>query len=144
GKVTGNASSTLSIGTGETSTRSTSDSYSTTGSSDGVNAVKTYQDLVVSITPTATDVVGHQHTFTANVQINKGDGAGFVADSGATVTVVLTPSNGAAVVQDSPTSGTVSSGVVTYTLTTDSSGNATVIFHSNSAGKVTGNASSTL
>src|SRR5439155_58659 len=100
GKVTGNASSTLSFGTGDTITRSTGDGYSTTGGSDGANAVKTYQDLIISITPpNATNPVGASHTFTVTVDINKGDGAGFVVDPGATVTVTLTPSNGAVVTQ---------------------------------------------
>jgi uncharacterized repeat protein (TIGR01451 family) len=124
-----------------TLTRATGDGH--TG--DSADAVKTYQDIAVSITPSATDVVGHQHTFTAHVGINLGDGAGFVNDPNATVTVALTPSNGASVHQDSPTNGVVGGGgAVTYTLTTDANGNATVTFDSPTAGKVTGHASSTL
>jgi hypothetical protein len=149
GVVTGSASTTLDLGTGGSITRTTGDNYVVPGSNppigDGANATKVFEDLVISINPPiATNPVGASHTFTIEVDINKGDGNGFVADPNATVVVTLTPSGGAAVVQIAPTNGTVSSGVVTYTLTTDSNGQTTVTFTSNTAGTVTGHATTTL
>ena len=42
------------------------------------DAVKTFVDANIQITPNGVNRVGQTHTFTAHVNINAGDGAGFV------------------------------------------------------------------
>src|SRR5207302_823783 len=54
GQVTGSASTTLTIAGGGSITRTTGDSYAL----DGATAVKTFQDEYITITPSATNVVG--------------------------------------------------------------------------------------
>ena len=78
GKVTGHASSTLTIG---------SPSVPFTVQTDGTglnsaDAVKTYVDARISITPNATNEVGQPHTFTVTRQEGHRDGDGFVAGRG--------------------------------------------------------------
>ena len=75
GKVTGHAFSTLLVG-GVSTTISTP-----------VDAVKTYVDANIQIHPERHQHVGTTHTFTAHVNVNKGDGAGFVnAPAGTVIT----------------------------------------------------------
>src|SRR5262249_30179743 len=77
GKVVGIATTSLTLN-GNTITRMTGDGYSTVGGSDSNNATKTFEDIVISITPaSATNPVNAPHTFTATVFLNNGDGTGF-------------------------------------------------------------------
>jgi hypothetical protein len=90
GQVTGNASSTMSIG-GQSVTVTTN----ATGDNSGP-AVKTFVDASIGITPqTATNPVGTNHTFTVTVRKNLGLGGGFVPAAGEHVDVSITNSGGA-------------------------------------------------
>jgi hypothetical protein len=129
GKVTGHATSTLSIG-----------GVSITVQTDGVapnsaDAVKTFVDASISITPTATNGITESHTFTVHVEANDGSGSGFQPVSGVKPTVSLTNGGGASAINI--TDNCASTG-------TDASGNCTVSFTSDNPGTVTGNASITL
>src|SRR5262249_20438390 len=73
---------------------------SITRSTDGVSpnsadAVKTFVDAKITISPDATNEVGHPHTFTVTVWQDSGNGAGFVVATVGHVDVTLTNSNGA-------------------------------------------------
>ena len=131
GKVTGNASWTGTLGTPSAFTVSTNGVAPNSGP-----AVKTFVDAEIEITPDATNRVGAPHTFAVTLRKNLGDGAGFVAFSGAHVNFSLTDSNGAASVLDAAASTCDDAGA-----NTDSNGKCLIVFTSNSTGKVTGNAS---
>src|SRR5262249_55464378 len=110
------------------------DGYTTVGGSDSANATKTFEDIVISITPaSATNPVNAPHTFTATVLINRGDGNGFVVDVGAPVTITLADQNGAVANPAGPFSG------VTY-----GSGHFTATFSSLTAGQLIGGATTSL
>src|SRR3954470_778240 len=98
---------------------------------DGPNAVKNWASARISIAPTATNEVGHAHTFTVTLQ--KDLGAGFVAAAGETVTVTCTASNGATPTPAGP-----------FTGTTNASGQFQVTVNSPLPGKDTCHAASTL
>src|SRR3954462_1447918 len=98
---------------------------------DGPNAVKNWASARISIAPTATNEVGHAHTFTVTLQ--KDVGAGFVAAAGETVTVTCTASNGATPTPAGP-----------FTGTTNASGQFQVTVNSPLPGKDTCHAASTL
>jgi uncharacterized repeat protein (TIGR01451 family) len=128
GTVTGHASSTLSV----------NGSGSFTVQTDGVapnsgDAVKTFVDARISIAPNATNEIGRPHTFTVTLQKDTGNGAGFVAAVGETVSVSLAGTNGATPSPAGP-----------FTGTTNGSGQFEVTFASATPGKVVGHASSTL
>jgi len=129
GTITGHASITLTLANLQV-TRATDGTH---GSSD--DAVKTYVDANIKITPAATNEVGQTHTFTVTIKQDSGNGSGLVGvPNGTKPTVTLTASNGAVVkstVDNCATTGTVS-------------GACTVSFTSAIAGKVTGHASITL
>jgi len=92
-------------------------------------------DAKVTIAPDATNDVGQSHTFT--VTLSKDAGTGFVPAAGEHVAFTLTDSNGAA--------HTAATGTCTNAgANTNASGQCTITFASNSAGKVTAHASSTL
>jgi uncharacterized repeat protein (TIGR01451 family) len=75
GKVTVHATTTVTVG-GQSITRATGDGKS----GDSADAVKTFVDSYITITPaTATNPLGVTHTFTAAVFVNDGSGAGYVA-----------------------------------------------------------------
>ena len=74
GKVTGHASSTLSVAGSAPFTVATDGEAPNSG-----DAVKTFVDANIQITPNGVNRVGQTHTFTAHVNINAGDGNGFVA-----------------------------------------------------------------
>ena len=57
-------------------------------------ATKTFVDAKISITPDATNEVGHPHTFTVTVQHNSGNGAGFAAATDGNVDVTLSHATG--------------------------------------------------
>jgi hypothetical protein len=100
---------------------------------DSVDAKKTWEAAKITIAPNATNEVGQAHTFVVTLQKDTGNGAGFVAAAGETVTVTLTNSSGA-----------VASPAGPFTGTTNASGQFQVTFNSQTTGKVTGHASSTL
>ena len=128
GKVTGHATSTLPVD-GQVITISTDG----TGDSSG-DAVKTFVDLNVAIAQTATNEVNANHTFTVTVKQNSGDGSGFVAAQGATVTTAISNASGATATVKG---GTCASG-------TDANGQCTLIISSPTAGTTTANATAAL
>jgi uncharacterized repeat protein (TIGR01451 family) len=91
----------------------------------------------ISIDPSATNAVGQPHTFTVTVKEDLGDGNGFVAAPGASVTVALTNANGASYAP-------FGSVPLVLSGTTNGSGQFAVEFTSATAGQVTGNATATL
>lgn len=108
---------------------------------DGVGAnsgpaTKTWVNAAIVIAPNATNEVGQPHTFTVTLSKDVGDGAGFVAFSGAHVDFTLTDSNGAVSVLNAGSSTCDDAGP-----NTDVLGQCKIVFTSNSAGKVTGHAS---
>ena len=130
--MTGHASSTLSV----------AGSAAFTVETDGIapnsgDAVKTFVKAKIEITPDATNEVGKPHTFTVTLQKDAGNGQGFVAAAGRARDVTLTDSNGAT--HSAPTGSCTTAGA-----NTNASGQCTITFTSNTAGKVTGHASSTL
>src|SRR5262249_7147977 len=96
-------------------------------------------DAKISIAPNKTNEVGQPHTFTVTLLENAGDGNGFVAAAGEHVDLTLTNSNGANAVLDAANSTCDNAGA-----NTDSSGQCKIVFTSQTAGQVTGNANSTL
>src|SRR5262249_40941154 len=95
----------------------------------------TVVDASISIAPNAVNEVGAAHTFTVTVnQVINGVPS---AAAGASVTVTLTPSNGAIVSQFDAVPLVLSG-------TTNSSGQFQVTFTSQTAGIVTGHATATL
>ncbi|MFL5797039.1 MAG: hypothetical protein ACJ77A_03785, partial [Actinomycetota bacterium] len=140
GTFTANATVSLTFSDGTNSTTFTRSTDSTHGSSG--SATKTFVDAKVSITPSATNEVGHSHTFTVTVQKNAGDGAGFVAATVGNVDVTLTNSNGATNTLNAAASTCDDAQPSGDNL--DANGQCTVVFTSNSAGQVTGHASVSL
>src|SRR5436190_5891239 len=96
------------------------------------NESATVVDARISIAPNGVNEVNLEHTVT--VTVTKNDGSGFVAASGASVTVTLTDASGAS---DNATPASL-------TGTTDANGHFTVTFTSASAGTVTGHAAANL
>ena len=136
GIVTVNASTTLAVaGVSPAITRSTGDS----DPNDGPNATKTWVDLEIVLTPpTSTNAVNNSHTFTATVEEDLGNGAGFVpVPAGTPVNFSLVGSNtaGATITSTNPT---VTGGITGDTAT------VTVLDASNKTGSVSVNASTTL
>ena len=105
-----------------------------TGGNSGP-ATKTWVQPRITITPSATNGVGQPHTFTVTVETNSG--AGFSPVQGAHVDVTLTDSLGA--VHTAPTGTCTTAGP-----NTNAAGQCTITFTSNSTGKVTGHATTTL
>ena len=87
----------------------------------------------IKIEPDATNEVGKPHTFTATLEKDVGDGKGFVAAAGESMTITLSNSNGAVANPAGP-----------FNCTTNANGQCTATFTSATPGQVTGNASSTL
>lgn len=132
GTVSGHASSTLSVA------GSAAFTVQTDGSApNSADAVKTFVNAKIAIAPDATNAVGDPHTFTVTLMKDAGDGLGFVPAAAEHVGFTLTDSNGAA--HTAPTGTCTGAGP-----NTNASGQCTIIFTSNSAGKVTGHASSSL
>src|SRR5205807_2469449 len=86
--ITVNASTTFQVdSTGVVVTRATGDSHA----GDGGAASKTFVDANINLTPlTANNEVNHDHTVTATVLENLGQGGGFVAAPGAPVVFAVT------------------------------------------------------
>src|SRR5438270_681463 len=135
GIVTGHATASLTV-SGVALSRATDNTHGSTG-----DATKRFVDAKVSIAPDAVNAVGQPHTFTVTVLQDDGltaaqGGDGVTASSpagGASINVTLTNSRGAVANPPGPITGT-----------TNSSGQFQVTFTSNTAGTVTGNATTTL
>ncbi len=94
------------------------------------DAVKTFVDAWITITPDATNETGDPHTFTVTAKQDSGDGNGFVnVPDGTIVTVTLTDDDGAA-----------ATGVVDGCALGATAGTCTVSFTSATGGTVTGHA----
>lgn len=93
----------------------------------------------ITIAATATNGIGEPHTFTVTLIKNLDNGAGDVPAAGEHVDVTLTPENGAVVQLDAAASTCDNAGA-----NTDANGKCTMVFTSNSAGTVTGNATATM
>jgi hypothetical protein len=102
---------------------------------DDANESSTVVDARISISPNGVNAVGSNHTFT--VTVTKNDSGSFVAASGAHVDVTLT--DGSSAVHTSPTGTCTNSGP-----NTDSNGQCTITFTSNTNGTVTGSATASL
>src|SRR5262245_23761620 len=102
-------------------------------------ATKTYVDAKIAIAPNDTNNIGFAHTFTVTVMEDAGQGAGFVAAAGETVTV---SSSGSAGSITGGTCATTNNGNGTFSGTTNGSGQCTVIVNSNVAGSITVSATS--
>jgi peptidyl-tRNA hydrolase len=141
GTVTGNASVTLVVG-GVTLTRDTDPATADVGSGPGGSgsATKVFVDARIRIAPDQTNEVGQAHTFTVTVEKNAGDGNGFVPASIGDVDFSLVDHDGANSVVD--TAASTCDDVGSDNL--DANGQCTIVFTSNSAGRVVGNASVTL
>src|SRR6266536_3942375 len=110
----------------------------TNGSGANSNpATKQWVTAKIAIAPSATNEVGHAHTFTVTLQ--KDPGTGYVAAAGEHVSFTLTDSSGATSALNAASSTCDDAGA-----NTDSSGQCLIVFNSNTAGKVTGHAASTL
>jgi uncharacterized repeat protein (TIGR01451 family) len=112
-----------------------------TRNTDGIGAnsepaVKTWVNARISIAPNATNEIGHPHTFTVTLEKDTGTGT-FVPAAGEHVDVTLTDSANAS--HSAPTGTCLAAGA-----NTNASGQCTITFSSNTAGKVTGHAKSTL
>jgi len=124
--ITANGTGTVTIG-GVQLSRSTGDSIS----NDSGAATKYFVDGSISISPSQTNEVGHQHTFTVTVTQSPG-GATAATTANVTVTLTgLTPSS----VTDNCTGKTVTFSGNTAT--------CTVVVNSTVAGTITANASAT-
>jgi phosphoheptose isomerase len=128
GTVTGHASSTVTLGNPSTTFTVETDGV---GGNSG-NAVKTFVDAKISISPSATNRVGQPHTFTATVLADSGNG--FTAAAGQPVTITLTGNPG----------GAVPNPAGPFNCTTNALGQCSATFTSSTTGTVTGHASSTV
>ncbi|MGH9891581.1 MAG: prealbumin-like fold domain-containing protein, partial [bacterium] len=100
-------------------------------------AVKTWVDAKIGIADPGTNEVGDPHTFI--VTLEKNSGSGFVAASGEHVDFTLTSAFGADCVVDEAASTCDDAGA-----NTDSNGQCTIAFSSDSAGQCVGSASAEL
>jgi hypothetical protein len=120
---------------GQTITRTTGTAANTAaGGSD--NASKSWASAKIVIAPSATNEVGHPHTFTVTLSKDSGTGS-FVPAEGEHVSVTLTDSSGAS--HSAETGSCTTAGP-----NTDANGQCTITFVSSAAGKVTGHATATL
>ena len=115
--MTGHASSTLNLGSQQDPITVQTDGQGQNGS----NAVKTFVDARISITPDATNEIGAPHTFTAHLEKNLG--SGWVDAAGESVTITLTNLNGANASPAGP-----------FTATTNATGRTSVTFTSATPG----------
>ena len=123
GKVTGHASATLSVGGSAPFTRQTDGQAGNSG-----DAVKTFVDANIQITPNGTNPVGATHTFTGHVNINAGDGAGFVnAPNGTQISFTIDSGPGAFTSANPCTVG--AGGSCTITLVSNVTGTTVVSAH---------------
>ena len=112
GQITGSASWTGTLGTPAPFTITTDGVAPNSGP-----AVKTFVDANIQITPTGTNRVGAPHTFTAHVNVNAGQGAGYVSAPDGTIITFTTIDNGATSTPNPPTQCTTSGGTGSCTTT---------------------------
>ena len=93
----------------------------------------------ITIAPSATNGIGESHTFTVTLMKDLDDGAGPIPAAGEHVTVTLTDAGGASATLNAAASTCDNAGA-----NTNSSGQCTIVFSSNTAGTVTGTATATL
>ena len=93
----------------------------------------------IAIAPSAVNGVGESHTFTVTLLKDLDDGAGPVPAAGEHVTVTLAAAGGAAVQLNAAASSCDDAGA-----NTNASGQCVMVFTSNTAGTITGTATSTL
>jgi hypothetical protein len=105
---------------------------------DSGDATKKWATARISIAPDATNEVGDPHTFVVTLEKNTGTGT-FVPAQGEHVDFTLSDTNGASSGLDAAASTCGDAGA-----NTDSNGQCTITFTSNTAGKVTGHASASL
>jgi hypothetical protein len=121
GRVTAHATATLSLG-GLSITVHTDG----TGGNSG-DAVKTFVDANIQINPpTATNNVGVPHVFTAHVNVNRGDGSGFVNAPAGTV-ISFTKVSGPGTLSASSCTTVGTTGSCTVTLTNSTTPGTTVV-----------------
>ena len=97
------------------------------------DALKTWVNAKITIGDDATNRVGNPHTFTVTVQKDAGDGSGFVAANGLTVTATKVAGG----------VGSITGGTCT-TATTSGSGQCTVIVSSTTPGSIAVHASTSV
>jgi hypothetical protein len=117
GQIVASASSTVSVA-GYSLYRETDEKGKNSGP-----ATKTYVDARISISADADNVVGNEHSFTILLERDLGDGNGFVAFSGATVTATM---SGVGYFVGSSTPTTDANGKATVTINSDKPGTTTV------------------
>lgn len=103
------------------------------------NVLEPLPKASITIAPSATNGIEESHTFTVTLLKDLDDGAGPIAAAGEHVDVTLTAAGGAAVQLNAGSSTCDNAGA-----NTDSNGQCTIVFTSNSAGTVTGTATATL
>ena len=129
GTTTGTASATVSVGGISFGINTTNDA-ATTGSEA---VLKTWVDATIDITGDGSNRAGVNHSFTATLTSDDGDGSGPQPVASQLVSIQKVDANGAA---------SVPSG--TQTCTTNGSGVCSITFTSNSTGTTTGTASATV
>jgi hypothetical protein len=127
GKVTGHASSTLQVGPPPAATITVQTDGTGLNSPD---AVKTYVDANIQITPSATNRVGTTHTFTAHVNVNSGNGGGYVPAPDGTQISFTVDSGPGAFTTPNPCVTAGGTGSCTITLSSSLTGVSTVSAHS--------------
>src|SRR5262249_45377838 len=119
GKVTGHATASLTVG-GVAITVQTNGQNGNSG-----DAVKTYVDANIQITPNGSNPVGPTHSLTAHVNVNDGSGAGFVsAPAGTSITFIKSGPGSFTTPNPCTTVGTT--GSCTVTLTSNTAGTTLV------------------
>jgi hypothetical protein len=119
GKVTGHATATINVG-GQNLTVETNGV-----APNSADAVKTFVDARISITPNGTNPVGSPHVFTAHVDVNLGDGNGFVpAPNGTQISFSI--ASGPGTISASPCTTGGGTGSCTATLTSATAGTTVV------------------
>jgi hypothetical protein len=139
GVTTGTASASVTVG-GLTFTIDTTNDATATASQD---ATKTWVDARIGITGDDTNSIEEAHTFTVLLEEDLGDGNGFVPAADEDVDVTLTNSLGAGYVVDA-TATTCDVDAVNTDADTDSDGECVAVFTSDTAGTVTGSATSAI
>ncbi len=140
GTTTGTASATITVGGLDIAVDSSTD-YTVPANA---SVLKTWVDARIGISGTDTNGIGEPHTFTVTVEKDLGDGAGFVPAADEQVDVTLVDALGASHELDEGQTTCDVPGDAFDGTGTDSNGQCVVVFTSNTAGTVTGSASSML
>ncbi len=139
GVTTGTASANVTVG-GISFDINTTDDATTEAKRD---ATKTWVDARIGITGDDTNSIEEDHTFTVLLEKDLGDGAGFVPAGSEDVDVTLT-NDGAAFILDATGTTCDVGGAANTDADTDAAGECDVVFTSNIAGTVNGEATSTV